>query len=153
MPTKSDVRDMMLDPSKIKIPSTPAQQVAFAENVVSNLWDAKCPVEQNLLVRWFYKIMTHKDVCQSDDYLRIQFQTTILINLAERLLYSGEDDDIRLFYRLILNKVVDAWAVSRAVQYIFFEMPDYFKNKGVVLERMSVIDGSEPFVALMNMCR
>ncbi len=97
MPTKSEVRDMMLDPSKIKIPSTPAQQVVFAEAVVSNLWDAKCPVEQNLLVSGFYKIMMHKDVSGLLSYIMFEKATkttdTICRSVACDKLMKGHEKE------------------------------------------------------------
>lgn len=97
MPSKSDVRDMMLDPSKIKIPSTPAQQVAFADDVVSNLWDAKCPVEQDLLIKGFYKIMMHKDVSGLLSYIMIENATkttdTICRTAACNRLLKGHEKE------------------------------------------------------------
>lgn len=61
MLNKDTVREMMIDPSKIVIPRG-INKFHFADLVVSNLWDTKCPVEQDLLVKGFYKILLHPNM-------------------------------------------------------------------------------------------
>lgn len=62
MLTENIVRDMMLDPSKIKIPSISIHKLDFADLIVKIVSSAETAEDLEKLVPGFYKIILHPDV-------------------------------------------------------------------------------------------